>query len=83
MNTSRFTDTRRWFIGIAATAFTMILAFPAHAGVTTDGTLGQGGTLALILNGCEITVGGCVGYFQCLDVVRKTLHQQRDTAVLE
>ncbi|MCP5449188.1 MAG: filamentous hemagglutinin N-terminal domain-containing protein [Gammaproteobacteria bacterium] len=45
MNTSRFTDTWRWFIGIAATAFTMTLALPAHAGVTTDGTLGQGGAL--------------------------------------
>ncbi|NMQ20004.1 filamentous hemagglutinin N-terminal domain-containing protein [Candidatus Competibacter phosphatis] len=45
MNTSRFTDTRRCLIGIAATAFTMTLALPTHAGVTTDGTLGQGGAL--------------------------------------
>ena len=46
MDASRFTDTRQWFIGIAATAFTMILALPAHAGITMDGTLGQGGALA-------------------------------------
>ncbi|MDG4563444.1 MAG: filamentous hemagglutinin N-terminal domain-containing protein [Candidatus Competibacter sp.] len=45
MNTSHFTDTQWWLIGIVATAFTMTIALPTHAGVTTDGTLGQGGAL--------------------------------------
>ncbi|MDG4555219.1 MAG: filamentous hemagglutinin N-terminal domain-containing protein [Candidatus Competibacter sp.] len=46
MNAFRFIDARRHVIGITgAAAFAMACALPARGGVTTDGTLGQGGAL--------------------------------------